>query len=275
MKKIILPIAIAVVILSSFTLATLNYRKVKNNAFDKGEHIEYSAHYGFFTIGEGTVNVSEKNYLVNKRVCYRIDVNGKTTNLTGMIVDVKDLWRTYIDTSALIPHRFYRKVKEGNYNRKEITDFSHLTKKAVMKYESFNGKTPEKKNKEKKTFKIPKYAQDMISGYYYLRTINFSKKKKGDIITIPGLLEDKLYDLKIRFRGKEEIKTKFGKIMAYRLAPIMPDSDTYKGKDAVRFWISADKNKVPLKVEADMFVGKIVLNMKKYRNLKHKFSFKK
>jgi hypothetical protein len=87
-------------------------------------------------------------------------------------------------------------------------------------------------------------------------------------------LEDAIYTLQIRYKGKEEVKTKFGRIMAHRLVPIMPANQMFSGENSVRFWVSDDKNRVPVRVEADMYIGKVVCEIRDYSNLKHKMSFR-
>jgi hypothetical protein len=274
MKKFV-SFALLLLIASSFSTESY-YRTIKNETFRKGEHIEYLVHYGFLTAGTATVDVQPKYYTLNDRMCYRVDVVGKTAGFGGALVRVEDTWRSYIDTSAFVPHRFFRHLEEGDYRREEVVDFSPLKNSAVMKYEDYSAKDPIDKphNKGKKTFQTPDYVQDMISGYYYLRTIDFSKYKEGEVITVSGSLEDAIYTLQIRYKGKEEVKTKFGRIMAHRLVPIMPANQMFSGENSVRFWVSDDKNRVPVRVEADMYIGKVVCEIRDYSNLKHKMSFR-
>ena len=252
------------------------YRKLKNEAFKKGEHIEYLVHYGPLNAGTATIDVSPKVYLLNNRVCYRVDVKGKTVGAAGIVTRVNDIWRTYIDTTAFVTHRFYRSLEEGPFRRKEKTDFKPLTNSAVMNFVEYREKdAPEKRKKGQKVFSIQDYTQDMISGYYYLRTIDFNKLKKGEVINVPGILEDEQYNLKIRYLGKEVTKSKFGKINAHRLVPIMPENGLFSGENSIRFWISDDLNRVPVRVEADMFIGKVVIEIKNYKNLRHKLNYVK
>jgi len=274
MKKI-LGWVLFVACMSSFVTES-RYRQIKNETFHKGEHIDYLVHYGLLTAGTATVDVQPKAYILNDRMCYRIDIVGKTAGFAGALMRVEDTWRSYIDTAAFVPHRFYRHLEEGDYRREEVTDFTPLTNSATMKYEDHNAKDDPKKphTKGKKTFKTPNYVQDIVSGYYYLRTIDFSKYNENDIITVAGTIEDVVYDLQIRYKGKEEVKTKFGRIVAHRLVPIMPANQMFSGENSIRFWVSDDKNRVPLRIEADMHIGKIVCEIRDYSNLRHKINFK-
>lgn len=260
--------------LFAFTQDMAQYRKIKNDAFQKGEHIEYHVHYGLITIGEAEIDVSKKNYLVNDRICYKIDVVGRTTNLVGMVSKVEDVWRSYLDTAALMPHRFYRNIKEGNYRRKELTSFDQIQKKAVLKFEEFSATEADKKKTGTKNFDVPQYVQDMVSGYYYLRTLDFDNMKPNQRVNIPGVLEDQLYNMDIIYIGKETIKTKFGSMVAHKMQPIMPKTDLFRGENPISFWVSDDLNRVPVLVEAEMFLGKIAIELKAHKNLKHKLKVK-
>lgn len=244
------------------------YRKLDNQSFAKGEKITYLAHYGFVNAGRATVKMDERIHVRNSRPCYKVDVDAWTVGMFSLAYNVKDKWRSYIDTSAVIPQQFYRDIKEGNYRVEETSYFDHKRNKVRVK-QLKNGK-----NKDR-SFDIPKYAQDLISGYFYLRTIDFSKKKVGDMIKIDGFFEDEVYDLDIKFKGEAVVKTKFGKVNAYKLEPIMPDNKLFDGEDAILFWVSADQNRIPLKIRAKMFVGAFEVDMTKYEGLKSDFNWAK
>ncbi len=242
-----------------------DYRSIKNNKFERGEELTYLVHFGFVNGGEATVKLDEQLYRLNDRVCYKVDVRGKSLGITALTYRVNDLWRSYIDTGAMMPHKFYRSIRENNYKRDEETYFDHFNGTAKVM------NITDRENVKSNTFKVEKYIQDMVSGYYFLRTLEFEKYNKGDIIEVQGFLENKSYDFKIRYLGKEKLKTKFGKIHAAVLAPIMPENQLFDGENAIKAWISDDDNRVPLKVEAALLVGAIELDLIKHRGLKHKF----
>ncbi len=240
-----------------------SYRYIYNESFTTGEVLEYKIHWGFVSIGEGTIDVSPTLYRVNNRVCYKVNVFGKTTGTIEWTYKVRDTWRSYIDTSALLPQQFYVNIQENKYRKEETVFFDHM-KKTVRS---------EEKNQETKEFSIPSNVQDLISGYYYLRTLDFNKFHEGDTIAVKAFFDDEFYDFKVRYRGKGEVKTKFGKIKCIQVTPVMPPNKLFSGDNPIRVWISDDKNKIPVKVEADIFMGAIELELKKHRGLKNEIRF--
>jgi hypothetical protein len=47
----------------------------------------------------------------------------------------------------------------------------------------------------------------------------------------------------------------------------------FEGEDAIRIWVSDDKNHVPIKIEVDFAVGGATMELKNYRNTKYEFDW--
>lgn len=268
MKKFF-SLSFIIIFLSSFTAGDEEtYSFVPNESFYKGERLTYRVNFGIFTIGKGKMIIQDRLYQMNRRNCYKIDVYGKTTGMVDWLAKVDDHWGAYVDTAALVPHMSYRNIKEGNYRKNEVIRFDH------------NTDTIEAKVVNKKTgkFKAPSYyaapddIRDMLAGYLYMRTMDFSKMKDGDIFTISAFLEDTFYTLDVKFRGKEIVETPAGDFRAIKLAPIMPNNKLFDGEDSILAWISDDKNRIPLKVQAKMFIGSTGVELSSFDNLRNKVS---
>ena len=272
MKRSII-LAVGIVLLASFSSSKLDSLEVVNNeSFDAGEEIEFKMNFGIFTIGKAKIKIHKTIHNVNYRGCYKVDIWGKTSGMVDWVARVDDNWGAYVDTTYLVPHIAYRKIKEGNYRKNELVKFDHVTKNIEVKVV----------DKETGKFKEPLYyaspienVRSMISGVMYLRTIDFNKKSIGDKITMSGFFEDTFYDLDILYQGKGKVKTKAGKFNAIKLVPIVPDNKLFDGENSITFWISDDKNRLPLKVEADMFIGKAKVEIINYKGVKNPINFYK
>lgn len=233
------------------------------------ETLEYRLHYSFMNAGEAVIEVHPKLYLVNNKVCYKATVTGRSTGAFELMLKIKDTWGTYIDTSTYIPQRAYRDIEEGGYRLKEFAFFDFSKNQVSVDREGKSGK------KTTKVYEITPDVQDIVSGFYYLRTLDYGKMKVGDIIKINAFFEDKLYDFKVKYLGTEIIDTKFGDISAIKLSPLMPDNQLFDGEESIKVYLSNDKNKIPLKVEAEMFVGAVEMDIKNYKGLKYPICFTK
>lgn len=240
---------------------TRNEDKAPELLFKPGEVMKYKAHYGFMNAAEGEMVIDDDVHYVNGRPCYKIDVYGKSIGMFDLFLKIRDNWGTYLDTAAVVSHKFYRKIEEGKYRKHEIVEFDHKNHKAAVR--TYHNKKKAWKPVER--FDVPGNVQDLVSGYYYLRTIDFDTVEVGEILSIDAFFDDEVYDFKIRYIGKESLKTKIGNINSLVLSPIMPENSLFDGENSIKVWISDDRNKVPLKISAAMFVGAVVLEITEYR----------
>lgn len=263
MKKIF-PI-ILVVLVAAFGFITKDrMRTVPNESFSSGEVLKYKVHYGPITAAEAVIDVAPTLQYINGRPCYRATVYGKTNSSFDFFIKIRDTWQSYIDTAALVPQRSFRNIEEGNYRKRETVDFDHYKNTVFVEKKKRN------KNKESKNYKIPENAQDIVSGFYYLRTFDYDKMRIGEKITVKGFFDEENFDMEVTYKGKEVVSTKAGDIRAIKLTPKMPKNEMFKGENAVVVYLSDDKNKIPVLIEAEMFVGSVKVNLYEYKNLKHK-----
>ncbi|MFC6998335.1 DUF3108 domain-containing protein [Rufibacter roseus] len=261
--KLLLFIPLLGILLSAFALKE-SIRTVKNDSFAPGEVLQYKVHYGIITAGEATIQVSNKLQNVNGRSCYQTTVTGKSTGSFDFFHRIRDTWTSYIDTETMLPQRFYRNIEEGSYRRKETTDFDHARNIVVV-----NDSRDKEKNQ---VYKVPNNVQDMVSGFYYMRTLDLDNFKQGQTFKIQGFLGDEVFDMSMTYHGKETVDTKAGKIRAHRIVPKMPKNKLFAGEDAISVYFSDDENKIPVLFKAEMFVGSIKIDMYKYSGLKHKLN---
>ncbi|KAA5549444.1 DUF3108 domain-containing protein [Adhaeribacter rhizoryzae] len=259
----ILLFLVVLVIASGFVMND-TLRRVEQDSFSTGEVLRYKVHYGMINAAEAVIDIDPNIQRINNRACYKANVYGKTVGSFDFFLRIRDTWRSYIDTTAILPIRFHRNIEEGKYRKKEYVNFDHYRNLAVVE---------DKKGTE--TFKIPQNVQDIVSGFYYMRTLNLDKYKNGDVIRLQGFFDDQVYDFTVIFRGREMVETKAGNIQAFKLVPKMPANKLFSGENAVSVYLSDDKNKIPVMIKAEMFVGSIKVNLYQYSGLKYKLNIDK
>jgi hypothetical protein len=263
MKKIFPAIILALLVLSGFA-AKESLRTVPNESFSTGELLKYKVHYGPINAAEAVIDISPNLHRVNNRPTYKATVYGKTTSSFDLFIKIRDTWQSYIDTAAILPQRSFRNIEEGSYRKRETVDFNHYTNTAQVDMKRKN------KDKKQSTHKIPNGAQDIVSGFYYLRTLDYNRFKPGDKFTITGFFDEEAFDMVVTYQGRETVSTKAGSFRAIKLTPKMPKNKLFKGEDAITVYLSDDKNKVPVMISAEMFVGAVKVDLYEHKNLKHK-----
>lgn len=242
-------------------------RTVSNSSFAKGEVLQYKVHYGLINAAEATIEIADNIHRVNERPCFRATVTGRTTGSFDYFLRIRDTWRSYIDTTSILPQRFFRNIEEKNYRKQETVDFDHFKDMAVTESHKRD------KNVVKRgTFKLPNNVQDIVSGFYYLRTLNYDQRKVGEIIKVQGFFDEEVFSMDVIYKGRETVETKAGAIRAIRLVPKMPDNKLFRGENAVSVYLSDDRNKIPVLIQAELVLGAVKVDMYKYQGLRNRLN---
>jgi hypothetical protein len=73
----------------------------------------------------------------------------------------------------------------------------------------------------------------------------------------------------IRYIGKEDVKTKYGKFKAIKFKPLLIKGTVFEGGEKMSVWVTDDANRVPLRVESSLAIGSIKVDMMGYKNLRY------
>ena len=231
---------------------------IRNTAFQPGETSVYKVYYTlgvYIAAGEASFSVNLEQ--LNNKPAYHITGEGKTYSFYDSFFKVRDKYETYTDTATLQPLKFIRNVDEGGYKKFENVTFNRQTNTAVT---------------NSGVFKTPDCIQDVVSAIFYARNINFTKYKVDDKIPFTMFLDNEVYNLYIRYLGKETIKTKYGRFKAIKFKPLLVKGTIFEGGEKMLVWVSDDANHLPLRVESPISVGSIKVDMMSYRNLRYPLS---
>lgn len=236
-------------------------KKVNNKAFIPGEKLKYRVHYGFMDAGEAILEVKPAIKTFGGREVYHVVGTGRSLGAFDWFYKVRDRYETFIDREAMVPWHFIRDVDEGGYKIDETMTFNPL-KRTVVTQSVRNKKDP-----VKGTYQVPEGIQDMVSAFYYSRTIDISNLKEGDIIPINAFIDNEVVPLNIRYDGREVVKTRKGSFNCLRFKPMVQAGRVFKAKDELTIWISDDANRIPVRVESQVIVGSIKMDLVDYDNL--------
>ncbi len=237
----------------------VKYPVIKNTSFNVGEKLRYRVTYGFVDAGEAILEVKPTSKRENGRSLVHVVATGRTLGGFNAFYKVRDVYESYIDKQSIMPWLFLRDVNEGGYKINQKYRFKQHLRKVYT---------------DKKTFKVPMGVQDMISSFYKARTLNFNNLKKGQVFSFKCFMDEEIYTLKIKYAGDETIKIRKGKFKTHKFVPVVQTGRYFKSEDDVQFWVTADKNKIPLLVKAKIPVGIVKLHLVEWNGLKNPLSSK-
>ncbi len=268
-KKYVLRNSLRLFLISLFICVSIvsqaqNLRKVFNESYTYGEKISYRVYYdailtGKVIAGEASLEIKADPVVISGRPSMHVVGIGRTKGVFNLFYRVNDRYETFIDQEAIAPFLFIRRVNEGGYIINQDVTFNQFQNFA---------------RSNKATVQTPPYIQDIISSFYYARTIDFKNAKAGDEFPVEFLLDDTVFVTKILYEGPEVINTVLGTFKTHKFKPMVLTGEVFSQPYPMTVWISDDKNKVPLMVESGIIVGSVKMELINYNGLKNPVSSK-
>ncbi len=227
------------------------FRKVENNAFTVGEKLTFDVRYGFVTAGVASFNIPQMKR-ISGREAYYVTFEVNTVPSFDWIYKVRDRYVDYIDKEGLFPWRFEQHIREGGYSR----DFSAFFDQRKGKAKTSEGE-----------YDIPKYVNDIVSAFYLARTFDYSNMKVDDKFHLQNFYKDKVYDLDVRYVGRETVEVPAGKFDCIIVEPLVQEGGLFKSEGSILVWLTNDKIKMPVKVKTKVIVGSIDADLTSYEGL--------
>lgn len=228
-------------------------RYVENKAFGLGEYLEYNIGYQFITAGKAAFKIEPEPLLYNGVRCYDVRFQVASLKSLDWLFRVRDTYRSVIDINGVFPWRFEQHIREGNYSR------------------DFEAELDQRKHVAKTTdgeFPITPFVHDIVSAFYYVRTLNVQGMQKGDTIRLKNFFDKETYDLTVRILGRQTVEVEAGTFNCVVIEPLVTAGGLFKNEGKILIWLSDDERKIPVKVSTKVIIGSIDAELTKYRGLR-------
>lgn len=252
-------------ILSLFILLTItfgNAQKLQN--IQSGETLRYRIHYGLLNAGTASLTTLKTTYKGQPH--FYVKGIGKTTGAVRAFFKVEDKYESFINYNTGLPSFYVRNVKEGTYTQHFETVFNHSNQTLLL--------TDKEKNTTQ-SLKSVAGIQDMLSAFYYLRSLNDSELKVGSVKKVNVWIDDEMFPFQLKVVGTENVKTKFGWINTLKIVPQVISGRVFKDKEGVTLWVSNDRNHIPIAIKAELAVGSLKADIDSYASVKYPLNFSK
>jgi hypothetical protein len=259
LRPINLYISLLFTLLPALLAAQDTVKLVEEIPFQRGETGKYRVYYDSWltsgiTAGIGIISIKDDVKQFNGRNTFHFEVIGKSVGLFSWFFKVDDHFDSYADEESIIPYHFIRRTHEGSYKYEDEVDFHHEKGIAVSR------------RTEKP---IPYGIKDIVSAFYYMRTLDFSDIKEGQEYKLDFYLDDSAYVSKIIYLGKEIVETKLGKFRCLKFKPMVAQGEIFQEPYPMVLWVTDDKNKAPVLGTSTVIVGSVKLELVKIEGLKY------
>lgn len=238
-----------------------NFRTIQQNAFTTGEKLNFEINYGFITAGNAVMEIAPSYQTMNGREVYDISVRINSSSSFEWVYKVEDLYKCYLDRQGLFPWRFEQHIHEGNFKK----DFEAIFDHENGKVKAYTGEKDPKKFEGE--YDIPMYVHDILSAFYFARTMDYNNMSAGQTVQLQNFYDDKVHPLNIKYHGKEEIDVPAGEFRCIKVEPMVVEGGLFKSEGSIIVWLTDDDRKMPVLVKTKVLVGSMDVELTSYSGL--------
>ncbi len=247
MKKILLTLVLAIAAFSSSFAWEVPQEKLTYDVMYKWGLINKKA-------GDVTITTSMKPGTPE----FRALLTARTAKWADRFYHVRDTLKGSIAKATFYPSYYEKIAREGG-------DFNH----DILVYDRSGGqvKADVKVARQKKDAKTVKRSTktltstgptlDMLSAFYFMRSFDFAKLHKGQMVKVTVFSGREKEVLTIHFDNRDRVKVGKKEYDAFHITFTFTSRDGKKTSDNMDAWISTGPERIPLLLEGKLPVGKV------------------
>lgn len=260
-----LPLLLALCMYWGVALGTMAQCQARNEAFLSGESLEYDLYFNwkFIWLKAGTAEMTTESTDFQGQSAYKTHLLAVSSKRIDKFFRMRDTL-TSIYTERLEPLYFRKGAEEGKrYTVDEARFFYDEGRCSVS---------------QRRTYKDGRFVDteevsdrciyDMLSILAQARSFDPQNYKKGDRILFPMATGKKVEEQILIYRGKEDFEANDG--VTYRcLVFSLVELKGQKEKEVITFYITDDKNHLPVRLDMYLNFGSAKAFLKESRGVRN------
>lgn len=227
--------------------------------FKSGEELSFLVYYdapliGKIYAGKASLELFKTEEKKNGREVFHAVGRGYSTGSFDFFFKVRDRFESWFDISDFRSYQFMRRTNEGGYVVDDDVRFNYKSSKAISR---------------KKEVAIGESVQDLVSAFYFARTLDIANVPVGGSFPIDFYLDDSLYTSVIIYEGKEIVETRLGKFRTLKFKPMVVEGEVFDNPYPMFLWVTDDKNHIPILIKSEVIVGSVKGELYKFKDLKY------
>lgn len=231
---------------------------MENTAFSPGESISYEMYFKwgiiFKKVGTGSFNIKSTNY--NSKQAYHMELLANTNKTADAFYKMRDTL-TCIMSTRLEPLYYRKGADEGDrYTVDEVTySYNNGVSHAKLKRLKKDGDTLESEYEDSRCI------FDMISIMGWARSLDSSDFEVGHELHFPLASGKRVEEGTLIYHGKKNVECKDGKTYRTQVFSYVTNRENKK-VDVMKFYVSDDANRLPLRLDLSMKFGTAQIYLK-------------
>lgn len=240
-----------------------------NNFFQPGEELNYDMYFNYGIIrskaGSSSLKLTAADY--NGISGYKMTMLAQTSGLAKSLFSLKDTISCYT-TKDIVPLAYVKHALESGDYTIETAEYDYSMNDSVrihVKRER-NGVL-----RFDEILSSEHCLYEMMSIVYYARTLNYASMRNGDIQTVSFLSGRTMMNMDIQYQGTTKMKANNKQeYMCHVLVLNMHEDSAFENKkEAMKVYLSADNNRIPVRIDSQLKIGGTRVMLKEAKGLRN------
>ena len=215
----------------------------RNLPFPGGESLHYSISLWGIPAGQATMTVKPVVW-VNEQPWLRLVTTAQSNDFVSFFFPVNNLVDSHVNADTMLPDHLVFHRREGKRKENFDVTFDHQAGTAKIV-----------KDGQVQTIEIPPSTHDPLSCLYYLRKM--SQLDPGNSVRFTIHHDKRNYDVEVQVETVESVAGPWGNLEATRVLILMPFRGIFLNEGNIRVWLTQNRDRVPLKMQARVMVGSV------------------
>lgn len=224
-----------------------------------GEIMHYDLRYGMLNVGKATISFIDDSLWCGDH----IKAEARSVGIARFIKSITYRFECCMDTITGLPINAIMSLDDRRLHVYNETVFDQRSREdSSIVHSQMSG-----------LHVVPKNIYDILTSYFCFREnyIPLSVKTGQDVV-FKIYIADELWDLRIRYAGRETIKTRYGKIKCLKYNPSTVAGNFFRNDDDMTIWFTDDENYIPVRIRLNLIIGSINGHLREYQKPTNKYS---
>ena len=218
-----------------------------------GEHLTYSMHYGWFSLGKAEVWIDPEIYSVDDVPHFLVQCSIETSGFVQFFKPITACYQSLINMETLQPHESHRDLKFGKDIDVRTDYFSFSDSIRIHAY------IQDIDEHRFHSFGIEDQILDFLSSYILIRKTDFSNEEE---ISSNIFYSNSLYKFQLSNQKKKNYKWDSEIYNSIEAELFFPRNEYFNKKKHGSMIFTEDFQNLPFKVQIDMTLGSFYFKLK-------------
>jgi len=212
-----------------------------------GEELIFSVRFGVIRAGRATMSIAGTRF-VGRDSCYHIVTTAASNDLVSTFFHVRDRVESFVDTQTLLPTRYEKHLREGEYKADVVVEMDQRNNVAIYD--------------DGQIFEMHPGSHDVLSAFYKVRAVELVP---GQSFDLESHVDRKNYPIRVIVHGRERVEVPAGEFDCLVVEPVLRGEGLFKHQGRLMIWLTDDGRRIPVQVKSELPVGAISILLTEVR----------